>query len=758
MATRSTSRVSRRRLLIGGGAGVGLIVAWGLWPRRYPPNLTAAKGEALFGAWLKIGEDGHVTIAVPQAEHGQGVYTVLPQIVADELGADWRTVAVEPAPMNPLYANPFGAAELFEVQDDTLLKAWRDAHATRIGLTLTAGSSSVRAFENTLRDAGAAARVLLCKAAAARWGVDWRTCATGSGFVGVGTRRLRFAELAAEAARSGAKLPDPLPWRGEVAGGGAGGGAGEGRLSGQSLPRLDAPAKVDGSANFAGDVRLPDMVYASIRQGPVGGPVSDSRLVRVDRAAAERIRGVLHVVTNDRWVAAIGDTWWAADQALGVMAPRFETHGTVSSASIDAALDGALARPGTRMAQAGNVATALKGGRGYTTTYRAGLAAHAAIETMTATAQLSNGQLQLWLPTQAPSLARAAAAAAIGLSEDAVTVYPMLIGGSFGANLESECAAQAAVLAAQVKRPVQLVWSRAEDLLHDRFRPPATARMTARLGANGQILALQTSIAAPRTGEELARRMFARDRGFKASLAVARAADPYAVAGAKPFYRIPNYAVDYHPAEIGVPTGHVRGGAHGYTAFFTECFLDELAHVAGVEALSYRIAMLGDARMSRCLSTAAALGGWEGGVAGSGQGIACHAFRGSYVAVLVEAHLSDTGRIGVDRIVAAVDCGRMVNPGVVRQQIEGGLVFGLAAALGASTGFERGLATAHRLRDLALPRLADTPDITVELIPSEAAPGGVSELAVPPVAPAIANAVHAASGKRLRTLPLVAAA
>lgn len=745
MPVAPTPSLSRRRLLIGGGAGIGLVVAWAVWPRHYAPNLTAAPGEALFGAWLKIGEDGHVTVAVPQAEHGQGVYTTLPQIVADELGADWRTVAVEPAPLNPLYANPFGAEELFEGQGDTLLKGWRAGHARGIGLTLTAGSSSVRAFEDTLRDAGAAARVLLCKAAAQRWGVDWQSCATGGGFVGAGTRRLRFAELAVEAAASGATMPDPLPWRSGEAG----------RLSGQSLPRLDAPAKVDGTANFAGDVRLPDMLYASIRQGPVG----DSRLVRADRAAADRVRGVRHVVTNDRWVAAVGDTWWAANRALDAMAPRFETHGArVSTRSIDAALDTALAQPGTRMAQAGDVATALKGARAYTTTYRAGLAVHAAIETMTATASLASGRLQLWLPTQAPGLARAAAAAAIGLAEDAVTVYPMQIGGSFGANLETECGAQAAVLAAQVKRPVQLVWSRAEDLLHDRYRPPAAARMTARLGGNGQVLGWHAQIAAPHTGQELARRLLAHDPGFRASLSLLPEADPYAVAGAKPFYRIADYAVDHHPAGIGVPTGHWRSGAHSTSAFFTECFLDELAHLAGTEALSYRIAMLGgDARMARCLSTAAALGGWEGGVAGSGQGLACHAFRGSYIAVLVEAHVSDGDRIRVDRIVAAVDCGRTINPDIVRQQIEGGLVFGMAAATGAGTGFARNLATARALRDLDLPRLADTPDITVELIPSEATPGGVSELAVPPVAPAIANALYAATGKRLRTLPLVAA-
>lgn len=741
----SLPRIDRRTLLIGGGAGIGLVVAWNLWPRKYLPNLTADQGETVFGAWIKIGDDGHVAVAVPQAEHGQGVYTTLPQIVADELGADWRTVAVEPAPLNPLYANPFGAEELFEGGDNQVMTAWRDRHAVQIGLMFTGGSSSVRSFEDPLRAAGAAARILLCKAAAARWKVEWQTCATGDGFVSHGKDRLRFAELAAEAARDfgGTALPDPLPLRGEV----------PNRLYGQSLPRLDAPSKIDGSANFAGDIRLPDMLFASIRQGPVG----DSKLVRVDRAAADRINGVRHVVTNDQWVAAVATTWWAANTALDAMAPRFQTRGgRVDDASIAAALKAALDAPGTRLAQAGDVAAAFKDAKLVTAEYQVGLAPHAAIETMTATAQLRGGRLDLWLPTQAPGLARAAAAAAIGLSEDAVVVHPMLIGGSFGANLETQCAAQAAVLAKTLDRPVQLVWSRAEDLLHDRFRPPARARMSARLGANGQILGWQARIAAPATGQQLARRLLAQDRGFSAALSLAGASNHYAVAGAKPVYRIPAYAVDHHPAEIGVPTGHWRSGAHSYTAFFTECFLDELAHLAGTEPLSYRIGMLGgDARLARCLSTAASLGGWEGGVAGSGQGLACHSFRGSHIAVLVEAHVGEGQAVSVDRIVAAVDCGRQVNPDVVKQQIEGGLLFGMAAAIGGATGFKDNLAQARSFGALGLPRLADTPDITVELIPSEAEPGGVSELAVPPVAPAIANALQAATGGRLRSLPLV---
>ncbi len=732
-------RISRRTLLIGGGVGVGLVVAWTVWPRTYAPNLTAAHGEHIFGAWLKIGEDGHVVVAVPQAEHGQGVYTTLPQIVADELGADWRTVGVEAAPLNPLYANPLAASELFAGVFDALPRRLRAQHAEHALLMLTAGSTSVRMFEDALHQAGAAARVALCKAAARRWDVDWQACGTAAGFVVHGKDRLRFGELAADAAEE--DVPHPLPLRG---------GEGE-RLYGQSLPRIDVPSKVDGSANFAGDIRLPDMVYAAIRQGPVG----DSRLVRVDRAAADRIGGVSAVIENPRWVAAAANNWWAANRALDALAPRFETtSGIVSSATIDAALDAALDGKGERMAEQGDLSAAFRDAQVVTADYRAALSVHAAVETMTATAHLRDDRLELWLPTQAPGLARAAAAAVLGIGEDRVTVHPMLVGGGFGANLEHQAAEQAALLAQRLKRPVQLVWSRAEDLLHDRYRPAAAARMTGRLAPNGALIGWLAKIAAPATGRQLAERLLAGDAAVAAARALPGMGDDYAVAGAEPFYAIPNYAVDHHPAEIGVPTGHVRGGAHGYTAFFTECFIDELAHVAGTEAMSFRIAMLGgDARLARCLSTAASLGGWQGGIPGSGQGIACHSFRGSHIAVLAEAR-EEGGRPRVDRLVAAVDCGRQVNPDVVRQQIEGGLIFGMASALGAATGFTENLGDARGFGDLDLPRLADTPDITIELIRSEADPGGVGELGVPAVAPAIANALQAATGVRIRALPL----
>ena len=722
--------ISRRTLLVGGGAGIGLVIAWAGWPRAYAPSLSVGVDETAFGAYLKIGHDGRVTVAVPQAERGQGSWTALAQVAADALGADWRTVGIEPAPVNPLYANPLAAEALF---GDLLPPAVAREHARRATLMLTAGSTSVRQFEAPMREAAAGARALLCKAAAARWGVAWTACDTEAGFVMHGRQRLRFAELAEAAAAE--TLPDDMAvWQRP-----------DGELTGRSLPRLDAPGKVDGSANFAADVRLPDMVFASVTQGPIGA----TRLLSRDAAAADRVPGVLHVAQAEAWIAAVGATWWAADRGLQALAPRFAVKGAPDDRATEAALAAALKGPGRRIAAAGDLAAAFRDATVITADYRAAPAAHTAIETPAAVARWRGDRLELWLGTEAPAQARAAAARAIGVAEHQVVLHRMLVGGSFGEALEHDLAGIAAVLAVRLKRPVLAMRSRAEALRRDAGRVPARAHLAARLGRGGAVQGWLAKIAAPSTGHALAERLLPGDPAIVAARALARG-DAAAVAGAVPAYGIPNWAVDHHPCETGLRPGYLRGGAAGYTCFFTEGFMDELAHYAQVEAMSFRIAMLGGKpRLARCLSTAAALGGWNGGVAGSGQGIACHAAYGSQIAVLAEAHV-EAGRVRVDRLVAAVDCGRQINPDLVRQQIEGGMIFGMAAALGGSVGYRAGMAASH----LHLPRLADTPDITVELIESDAAPGGVSELAVPPVAPAIANAVHAATGLRLRGLPL----
>ena len=734
--------IARRTLLVGGGVGIGLVVAWTAWPRHYAPNLVAEPGEHVFGAWLRIGEDGHIVVAVPQAEHGQGTWTALAQIVADELGADWRTVGVEPAPLNPLYANPLALDELFEGAFDAMPASVRTGWATRSTLMLTGGSTSVRQFEEACRAAGAGARALLCKAAARRWGVEWQGCAAEAGFVVHGKQRLRFADLAAAAV--GEKLSDPLPL----------GIQGAGKAMGQSLPRLDTPAKVDGAANFTADIRLADMVHAAVRQAPR----TDSRLLSLDRAAARRVRGLVEVVEGPGWVAAAAVTGWAAQRALDALHPRFATDGAplATTATIDAALVAALSRPGTTTGSLGKVDQIVAGPGLVAADYAVAPAPHAAIETPAAVAAYRDGRLELWLPTQAPASARDAVASATAVAAVDIVVHPMPIGGSFGAALEHDAAVQAATIAMKLRRPVSLVWPRGEALLHDRCRPPARARLSARLAANGAILGWRTQIAAPSTGRELAHRLL--PGAFTGAALALERGDRYAVAGAVPAYRLPAWAVEHHAADIGIATGHLRGGAHGYTAFFTESFVDELAHVANSEAVSYRIGMLGGSpRLARCLSTAASLGGWDGGGAGSGQGIAAYACRGSFVAVFAEAHV-EHGRPMVDRLVCAVDCGRLVNPDLVRQQVEGGLLFGMAQALGVATGYAGGLGTVRGFDTLGLPALDDTPDITVELIRSDEAPGGASEIGVPAVAPAIANALASVTGRRWRSLPLMAPA
>ncbi len=751
-AADESTGLTRRKLLIGGGVGVGLLVAWGLWPRRYQPNLIAAKGEHLFGPWLKIAEDGKVIVGIPQSESGQGVYTALAQIVAGELGADWRSVAVQPVSASPLFANnllarewaPAFLPESLNTQNaGTAVDKAIGVFATRNNFVVTGGSSSIRQFERPCREAGAAARALLCQAAASRWDTDWEKCETDKGFVVFGKRRLAFAELVADAAAL--TMPDPIPLRPSP----------RNHLSGRDAPRLDLSAKVDGSASFAGDIRLPDMVYASIR----GGPIGDTILKSANTKAVSKIRGIVNVVRTDHWVAVVATNWWAANKALDKMAPVFTTTGQLAdSALMMDSLSKAIAKgPGMRLVANGDVDASLAkeaGTRVFKADYSVAAAVHAPIETRSATASYSGGRLQLWIASQAPETVRASAAKAIGIDIDDVVIYPVFAGGSFDRNFDSLIAAQVAVIAKEVERPVQLIWSRPEDFMRDHVRTPALARMTGAINREGQVAGLAVRVAAASTMRELANRMTG-DTVNEARLAAGGEFDVFAVDGANPPYAIPNLTVDHFPVMLPIPTGPWRSMAHSHNCFFIESFIDELAQKAGVEPLSYRMQMLvGQTRLARCLTGVATMAGWDGGLSGSSKGLACHAMRGSHIAIIASARTGESG-VRVERISAMVDCGRLINPDLARQQIEGGIVFGLAQALGASTGFENGLPTARRLRDIDLPQLADVPEIMVEFIRSEEEPGGVTELGVPAVAPAIANALFSAAGVRLRELPLL---
>ncbi|MFB0612784.1 xanthine dehydrogenase family protein molybdopterin-binding subunit [Aurantiacibacter poecillastricola] len=754
-------RVTRRAVLAGAAVGGGLLVAWHLVPRSFDNPLSPRPGEIAVDAWLKIASDGVVTVAVPQLEMGQGVTTLLPQVVAMEMGADWRQVAVEPAPVSGAYANIPLAAEwaplwdplipaLANDTDDLLLRNWaRDKR-----FTVTARGTTLAAYEAACRDAGAAARAMLAMAAAERWGVPWEQCRAQNGVIYHEENAASFAELAQEAA--GFAPPDPPPLKIEPP---AEPPPPEGMGASDvepEYPRLDLPSKVDGSHLFAGDVRLPGMVYAAIRHGPH----DKAELLDFDPSLASGQRGLIQLVRGKRWLAAIAENWWAAEQALVRIAPRFAIDRPANSAAIEEALDRALAEgPGIVFVKRGN------GIEGYdpdlALRYDIAPGIHATIETTSATARLEDGLLELWLPTQAPEQARRAAAKALGMSVGDVVLYPVSAGGSFDRRLDSQVAIEVALLAREAGRPVQLTWSRGQEMVGSFPRAPAAGLMAAETDESGTIRTLRARVASPPTMREFGNRLFENEVSWAAIDGLEGESDRFAISGLAGPYNVPNLSVEHAPVTVMLPTAPMRGQADGTNCFMRESFIDELAERHQREPMSYRIAMLGqDPEMADCLQRAARLAAWDGGRAGSGQGIACHRMdlgpATGRIAVVAEASAGEGG-LRVRRLFAAVNLGRIVNRDLALQQIEGGLIFGLGMALGCATDYANGLPTHRRLAALAMPTLEDCPEILVELIPSVQEPFDPGEIGVPPVAPAVANAFASATGVRLRRLPLLSA-
>lgn len=732
-------RLTRRGILIGAAAGGGLLAAWALLPGNRVPPLPEGEGERAFNAWLKLGRDGTVTVAVPALEMGQGISTLIPQVVAMELGADWRRVAVSPAPIAAAYADPLLASRWGA--DEPLLAA-------------TAEGTAFATNEAPAREAAAALRTMLLKAAAERWGVDWQACKTKDSFVLHGGQRLGFGELVEQAA--GIEPPDAPVLRSGAFAARVASPASAGVVAPLAFPRLDLPAKVDGSYTFAGDVRLPGLVYASVAHGPVG----DTVLARIDRDAARVVPGLLDVVESDRWVAAIGTSWFAADKALRALAPHWKAQGKVAdSGAIVARLDKALQQgEAQRIAETGDADALLEKPR-LALRYDVEPAFHASLETPCATARMRDGKLDVWIATQAPESARQAAADAAGISADQVMLIPMAAGGSFDARLDSQIAAEAATLAVRTGRPVQVMWSRWQDMLATWPRTPAAALLSAATDAEGRLVALKTRIAVPATAREAISRVLDGKSEVDALADSAGKADPLAVEGAVPPYAIRDFALDHVPVALPLPTARYRGNSHGYTAFFTETLIDELAGLARHEPMSYRIAMLGhDPKLVECLTGAAQLANWGGGGDNSGQGIACHrmdlADRSGRIAVVVTATRDEAG-VRVDRISAFADIGRIVNLDIARQQIEGGLLFGLAMAVGGAATYASGVPAVGKLGGLGLPLLADCPAIDVAFAQSDAPPFDPGEIGVVAVAPAIANALYSATGLRFRRLPLL---
>ncbi len=764
----SRFEVSRRGLLAGAAFGGGLLVAWTLMPRRYEAPLAPGRGETGFNAWLKVGRDGVVTVAVPQLEMGQGVTTLLPQVVAVELGADWRQIAVEPAPPNGAYVNlPLAARwaplwqptvpALADEPDDWMLRRW--AEGERFGAT--ADGTSLAAFERPCREAAAAARAMLAMAAADRWDVAWEECEARGGFIVHGERSFRFADLAAEAADY--TPPDPPPLRPEPAaerGPGPAGGGAESDERALAFPRLDLPSKVDGSYLFAGDVRLPGMVYAAIRHGPL----DEAELTSFEEQEVVGTRGLVGVVRGKRWLAAAATDWWTAERALDAMAARFRVEHPANSARIEELLDAGVRRgEPQRVAERGEGDAALLAGMDKSTLalrYDVMPAAHGTIETASCTARLADGRLELWLASQAPERAREAAARALGLPLTAVVLYPMPAGGSFDARLEHDHAIEAALIAREIGRPVQLVWSRWQEHLALRPRPPVAAVLAAKLGSEGHIDTFRARLAMPpeRAGIRTPavrqqhavggdRRRGGRSRPARARRTHAGLRDPQrrdrpraraTLAPDRPAARQRARLHLLHGREL-----HRRSGA---------------AASAGATRVPHRHARARSAARRRACS--ARPGSANGAAAPPGPARASPATGWSSAARSAISHSSPP------RSPAKVACGWASSPRRSTSaawstatwrcsRSRAGCIYGVGLALGSALTYERGLPAEARLAALDLPTLADSPAISIDLVDSEAEPFDPGELAVAPVAPAIANALFSATGLRLRRLPLL---
>lgn len=702
-------RLDRRTVLIGGGAGVGLIVAFALWPRHLGSELSVRSGDEAFGNFIKIARDGRITVAVPQVETGQGIWTALPQIVADELGAAWESVGVEPAPFAPVYANPLAEEE-----------GWPK------DMRITAGATSVRAFEQPLREAAAVAREMLVGAAADRWNASPSECETADGYVISGSRTFTFGELAEEAAD---RTPPRRPTLRQST---------RGRLMGQPLQRLDGPAKANGRMQFAGDVRLEGMLFGSARLAPPGG-----RLTGFSRDAIRQVPGVRHVTARDGWIAVVAETWWAAERALKAADPRFT--GEQSPVELRPLYEDALANGDAEETfSRGNWDAVTRGSRPLAATYYVAPSLHLGLEPLTATARFGGAGLEVWTVTQAPDAARGRAEKA---SEGKrVGLYPMPVGEPAGRALEADAIPIAVVLAQAAGRPVQLTLSQSASQNHDHPSGGAIARMTALPGAGGITAAWKMRVAAA--------------GGFGAALATlagdsapSKLGRPDLEGSAAP-YSIPNMAVEAVTVPLPFEAGYMRGSPQREFAFFTESFVDELARAAGLEPLAFRMSLLGgNGRLARCLQGAARLAEWDGGGPGSTMGIAGCSAYGSHIGLVAAASIGDDQRVKVHRLVAAVDCGRVVNSGLVTQQIESGLIWALAQATMPEPEWVAGMPRARSLAGTGLPRIGDTPEIVVEVIPSSEAPGGVNGLGTTALAPAVANAIYAGTGKRLRSLP-----
>jgi len=712
VAQKNSERVSRRSLLSAGLAG-GLVLAFRLPVRAFneptePRDETA--GKLAPNAFIRIDPSGKTTLVMPQAEMGQGVYTSIPMILAEELDADFSRVTLEHAPpSDKLYGNPL------------------------FGIQATGNSNSIRAWWTPLRTASASARAMLVQAAARQWQVDPASCTTANSEVmhKASGRRLSYGALAlaasSEVPPKNVPLKDPRDFV----------------LIGKPLKRLDTADKVNGKVVYGIDAMLPDMKFATLRKCPVFG----GKVVKVDDSAARKIPGVQKIVVLDDLVAVVGDHMWAAKKGLDALAVDWDEgpNARISSKDIWDDLRAASEKEGAVAKSRGDIAKGLATGDKYEASYELPFLAHATMEPVNATVHLKPDSCEIWTGTQVMTRVQSEAAKAAGLPVEKVTVNQHLLGGGFGRKLEPDMVVAAVRIAKHVDGPVKVVWTREEDIQHDVYRPVYRDTIAATL-SGGRIVGWKYRV----SGSSVMARWF--PPGFDKGVDIDGVDSAIDIP-----YDIPNLQVEYVRAEPpAVPTGFWRGVGPNNNVFAIESFIDELARKAGKDPIDFRKSMLANQpRFLAALNLVAEKSNWGQPLPPRvGRGVCLQPSFASFIATVVEAEVDEYGEVSLRRITSAVDTGIAVNPDTVAAQLQGGLVFGLTAALYGEITIDKGRVQQSNFNDYRMLRIDQTPRIDVHVIKSGEAPGGIGETGATAGPPALRNAIYAATGVALRRLPI----
>ncbi|MCH8068705.1 MAG: xanthine dehydrogenase family protein molybdopterin-binding subunit [Candidatus Marinimicrobia bacterium] len=707
-----TSKISRRDFLkVSSAAGAGLVLGFYL---PYRDRLLAAETDSPLdfepNAWLKIDTDGTTTIMVAKSEMGQGVMTSLPMIVAEELDIDWATVQMVQAP----------------------------AHPKKYGSQNTSGSRSVRTSWEILRKAGATGRMMLIMAAAKKWNVGIKSCYSDKGTVvhRPSGRRFTYGELVNTASKipipSNVSLKNPDDFR----------------IIGKSLPRIDTPSKVNGSALYCNDVKLPDMHYATVSRCPVfGGTVK-----HFNADATLQSNDVVDVFEIDRGVVVLAKSTWAAIKGKRLLNVTWDegTNRDLSSKKITQLFNKRSEKKGAVGRKDGNVEKALELSHStLQASYEVTFQAHATMEPMSCVADVRQDGCEIWVPTQGPQSAQKVVSKLTGFPLDKIKVNVTLLGGGFGRRAFNDFVIEAVQISKKAGKPVKLIWTREDDIHHDYYRPASKHILQGGFDNNKRLIAWSHRIIAPSI---IFSEYITFPIPFKEKL------DRVALHGAKDLpYTIPNILIDYKMANTAIPVGWWRSVYHSQNAFANECFLDELAESAGEDPFEFRFKLLSNSlRHANVLKLAANKSGWGNPLPqGHYQGISCHESFGSFVAQVAEISINEEEGVKVHRVVCAIDCGQVINPDTVEAQVESSIAYGLTATIKSKITIKNGRVRQSNFHNFKILRIDEMPQIDVHIVSSTESPGGVGEPGLPPIAPAVANAVFAATGKRIRKLPIL---